>query len=266
MHVSLINIQLKRIKMKKLLLLLAVVFTTSTFAQNIVHIQYRYVASENVAEFEALETEHWSKIKKNAIENGDMSVSAFFRLYGRVDNESLPTHAFVQVYKSFEQYEAQMKIWSNAEEILGFNPALASTNDISKTLHNDTYKLVSELPMGEFKYAVWNLAKPKDLNGFINENLNLWMPYFKKNLGKEGARTGWGILARVHPKGMNESSVLTYDHYKDLSSALRALSPMDVVSNEEIDEIISKSEMSKYDPDGFRYTDIWELIEFIGSP
>ena len=84
------------------------------------------LASENVAEFEALETEHWSKIKKNAIENGDMSVSAFFRLYGRVDNESLPTHAFVQVYKSFEQYEAQMKIWSNAEEILGFNPALAS--------------------------------------------------------------------------------------------------------------------------------------------
>jgi hypothetical protein len=24
--------------------------------------------------------------------------------------------------------------------------------------------------------------------------------------------------------------------------------------------------MSKYDPDGFRYTNIWELIELIGSP
>jgi hypothetical protein len=252
--------------MKKLVLLLAVVFTTSMFAQNIVHIQYRYVASENVAEFESLETEHWSKIKKNAIDNGKMLASAFFRLYGRADDETLPTHAFVQVYKSFEQYEDQMKIWSNAEQILGFDPALVSTNHMSKTLYNNTYKLIAELPMGEFKYAVWNLAKPKDFNGFVNENLNLWMPYFKKNLGKDGARSGWGILARLNPKGMDESSIITYDHYKDLSSALRSLSPMDVVSSKEIDEILSKSKMSKYDPDGFRYTNIWELIELIGSP
>ena len=58
--------------MKKLFFLLALVFTTSMFAQNIVHIQYRYVASENEAEFESLETEHWSKVKKNAIDNGNM--------------------------------------------------------------------------------------------------------------------------------------------------------------------------------------------------
>lgn len=252
--------------MKKLLMLLTIVFTTSMFAQNIVHIQYRHVASENEAEFEALETEHWSKIKKNAINNGDMLVSAFFRVYGRTDDETKPTHAFVQVFKSFEQYENQMKIWNNTEQILGFNPALASTYDISKTLYNDTYKLVAELPMGEFKYAVWNLAKPKDFNGFVNENLNLWMPYFKKNLGKDGARTGWGILARVHPKGRDESSIITYDHYKDLSSALSSLSPMDAVSNKEVDELLSKSKMSKYDPDGFRYTNIWELIELTGGP
>jgi hypothetical protein len=249
--------------MKNLLLLSLLFVSTITLGQNIVHIQYRYVAIENVAEFEALETEHWSKIKKNAIENGNMLVSAFFRLYGRVDDETIPTHAFVQVYKSFEQYEDQMKIWNNAEQILGFDPALASTNDISKTLYNDTYKVVSELPTGEFKFAVWNLAKPKDFNGFVNENLSLWMPYIKNNLGKDGARTGWGILARVHPKGIYESSILTYDHYKDLSSALRSLSPMDYVSNKELEEIISKSKMSTYAPDGFKYTNIWELIELI---
>ena len=252
--------------MKKLLMLLVLAFTMTIHAQNIVHIQYRYVASEHQAEFESLETEHWSKIKKNAIDNGNMLASAFFRLYGRTDDESKPTHAFVQVYESFEQYEDQMKIWGNAEQVLGFDPALASTNPISKTLYNDTYKLIAELPMGDFKYAVWNFAKPKDFNGFVNENLNLWMPYFKKNLGKDGARSGWGILAKLHPKGMDESSVVTYDHYKDLSSALRSLSPMDVISNKEIDALISKSKMSKYDPDGFRYTNIWELIELIGSP
>lgn len=65
--------------MKKLFLLSLLFVTTIALGQNIVHIQYRYVASENVAEFEALETEHWSKIKKNAIENGNMLVSAFFQ-------------------------------------------------------------------------------------------------------------------------------------------------------------------------------------------
>jgi hypothetical protein len=64
--------------MKKLLLLSLLFVTTIALGQNIVHIQYRYVASENVAEFEALETEHWSKIKKNAIKNGNMLVSNFF--------------------------------------------------------------------------------------------------------------------------------------------------------------------------------------------
>jgi hypothetical protein len=250
--------------MKTLFFLLFI--TTIALGQNIIHIQYRHVASENVAEFEALETEHWSKIKKNAIENGNMLVSAFFRVHGRTDNETKPTHAFVQVFKSFKQYEGQMKIWNNTEQILGVDPAFVSTNDISKTLYNDTYKSVAELPMGEFKYAVWNLAKPKDFNGFVNENLNLWMPYFKKNLGKDGARTGWGILARVHPKGMDESSIITYDHYKDLSSALSSLSPMDAVDNKEINRLLAQSKMNKYEPDGFRHTNIWELIELITSP
>lgn len=252
-------------KMKKLLLLSLIFISSISFAQNIVHIQYRYVDSENVAEFESLETKYWSKIKKNAIENGKMSASAFFRLYGRVDDNTKPTHAFVQVYESFEQYENQMEIWSAAEKILGFDPSLASTNHISKTLYNDTYQLIEELPMGEFKYAVWNLAKPKDFNGFVNENINLWMPYFEKNLGKEGQRSGWGILARIHPKGMDESSIITYDHYKDLSSALKSLSPVDMISSKEVDAILSKSKMSEYDPNGFRHTQIWELIELIGG-
>ena len=69
-----------------------------------------------------------------------------------------------------------MKIFNNAKNVLGFNPELISTQGLSKTLYNDTYKVIAELPLGEFKYAVWNLAKPKDFNGFVNENLNLCSP------------------------------------------------------------------------------------------
>ena len=36
--------------------------------------------------------------------------------------------------------------------------------------------------------------------------------------------------------------------------------------NKEINEILSKSKMKNYNPDGFRYTNIWELIELTGGP
>ena len=82
---------------------------------------------------------------------------------------------------------------------------------------------------------------------------------FPKKLGKNGL-AGYGILARVYPQGMDQSSILTYDHYTDLASAMQALSPMDYDQS-----ILSKSKMSEYDPDGFRYRVLLELIQLQGS-
>jgi hypothetical protein len=53
---------------------------------------------------------------------------------------------------------------------------------------------------------------------------------------------------------------LPYDHYTDLASAMQALSPMDYDQ-----AIVSKSKMSEYDPDGFRYRVLLELIQLQGS-
>jgi hypothetical protein len=97
------------------------------------------------------------------------------------------------------------------------------------------------------------------MGGFVNENLKLWKPYFEKRVGKNGL-AGWGILARVYPQGMDQSSLLSYDHYTDLASAMQALSPMDFDQS-----ILGKSKMSEYNPDGFRYRVLLELLQFQGS-
>ncbi|MGI9312628.1 MAG: hypothetical protein ACR2O9_03715 [Alphaproteobacteria bacterium] len=248
--------------MKKLFFLSLALFSIVMYGQNVVVIEYRHVSSEHIAEFEAKEMNHWSKVKQNGIDQGHMLASAFFRVAdaGRIDDNTVPTHAFVHVYKDFEQLENSSKVWSNAEEILGMDQSIVSTEDISTTMRIQRYKLIDEiLPLREFKYAVWNYAKPKDLNGFVNENLKLWKPYFQKKLGKNGL-AGYGILARVYPQGMEQSSILTYDHYTDLASAMKALSPMDYDSS-----ILSKSKMSEYDPDGFRYRVLVELLQLQGS-
>lgn len=248
--------------MKKLFSLFTLLFTSLLFSQNVVEIHYRHVPSEHIAEFEAKEMNHWSKVKQNAIDKGNLLATAFFRVAdaGILNDEEMPTHAFVLVYKDFEQLANSNTIWASAEEVLGMSPNYISTNEISSTMMIQRYKLIDELsPLRDFKYAVWNYAKPKDLGGFVNENLKLWKPYFEKKVGKNGL-AGWGILARVYPQGMNESSILSYDHYTDLASAMKALSPMDYDQS-----ILSKSKMSEYNPDGFRYRVLLELLQFQGS-
>jgi len=247
--------------MKKIILL-SYFFSTVMFGQNVIEINYRHVPKEHIAEFEAKEMNHWSKVKQNAIDNGDMLATAFFKVAdaGLVQDNTMPTHAFVLIYKDFKQLADSKNIWSSAEEVLGMNPSYISTDEISTTMMIQRYKLIDELsPLKEFKYAVWNYSKPKNMNGFVNENIKLWKPYFEKKAGKNGF-AGWGILARVYPQGMNESSILTYDHYTSLDSAMQALSPMDFDSS-----ILSKSKMSEYDPDGFRYRVLLELLQFQGS-
>jgi len=252
----------KSIKMKKFIYCFSLLFSFTLLAQNgFVMLNQNKVEFAN-AEFEAKEMDHWSKVKQNAIDNGDLLATAFFRVAdaGLVEDETIPTHAFVLVYKDFNQLANSNKIWSSAEKVLGMNPSYISTDDISKVLMIQRYKLIDELsPLREFKYAVWNYSKPKDMGGFVNENLKLWKPYFEKRVGKNGL-AGWGILARVYPQGMDQSSLLSYDHYTDLASAMQALSPMDFDQS-----ILSKSKMSEYDPDGFRYRVLLELLQFQGN-
>ena len=248
--------------MKNLIFTLLFLSAYSVFSQNVVEVHYRRVSAENRIEFEDKELNHWAKVKQNAIDNGQLLAAAFFRVVqgSQIEDENTPTHAFVLVYKDFKQLAASSKIWESAKDVLGMDPNYISTNNISKVLMIQHYKLIDELsPLRDFKFAVWNYSKPKDFNGFVNENLNLWKPYFQNKVGTNGL-TGWGILARVYPQGMNESSIVTYDHYENLESALFALSPMDFDSS-----FLTKSKMSKYDPDGFRYRVLLELIQFQGS-
>ena len=247
--------------MKHLFKYVLLFMSTIVMGQNVIEVHYRRVDSDKIAEFEYKENKYWSKVKQAAINDGNLLATAFFRVAdaGIVDDPTMPTHAFVLVFKDFEQLANSKSIWANAGKVLDVDPSTVGTDEISKTLMVQRYKLIDELPLQEFKYAVWNYSKPKDLRGFVDENIKLWKPHFKKNLGKNGY-AGWGIFARVYPQGMNESSVLTYDHYTTLASAMNALSPMDYDQT-----IVSKSKMSEYDPNGFRYRVLLELIEFQGS-
>ncbi|MDG1342060.1 MAG: hypothetical protein P8P72_03450 [Flavobacteriaceae bacterium] len=66
--------------MKKFFSLFSFLFATVLFSQNVVEIHYRHVPAEHIAEFEAKEMDHWSKVKQNAIDNGDLLATAFLKI------------------------------------------------------------------------------------------------------------------------------------------------------------------------------------------
>lgn len=241
-----------------ILLLVSVFGYCQSTSQNIIQMTYVRVDQKDFEEFESRELNHWSKVSESAIKNGDQVIWAFFRLVNSqmIEDQTMPTHVFVNIYKDFNQMNnAAQTVWGKSEEILGMNPNLVSTGDLSHTMMVQVYKIVDNIPGSDFKFAVWNYSKPKNLSGFIDENLKLWKPYFKKKVGNDGF-SGWGIAARVYPQGMDESSVISWDHYSTLDAAMKALSPTDYDQS-----ILSKSKMSEYDPNGFRYRVLVELLK-----
>ena len=92
------------------------------------------------------------------------------------------------------------------------------------------------------------------MKGFVSENQELWKPMMEKSIKEDKTGlTNWGIGAKIYPMGQDESTVMTWDGYKTLVDAMKALDVSDFTPP-------SKSKMSEYDPDGFRLRVIWEQV------
>ena len=232
--------------MKKLLLGIALLASLSMTAQYY-SITYVSVASEDIAEFERKETTYWSKVKKGAIDRGEQNLWLLMRKVGTAGNNDV-NYAFVNGYPSLEAMTSTS--W-NAES-LGFDVQDAMSPYTVYEIHN--YKVLDQVPGEGGKYSVWNYARPKNMKGFVSENQNLWKPMMEKSIKEDKTGlTNWGIGAKIYPMGQDESTVMTWDGYKTLVDAMKALDVSDFTPP-------SKSKMSEYDPDGFRLRVIWEQV------
>ena len=169
------------------------------------------------------------------------------RKVGTAGNNDV-NYAFVNGYPSLEA----MLSTSWNPETLGFNVQDAMSPYTVYEIHN--YKVLDQIPGQGGKYSVWNYARPKNMKGFVSENQNLWKPMMEETIKSgESGLTNWGIGAKIYPMGQDESTVMTWDGYKTLVDAMKALDVSDFTPP-------SKSKMNDYDPDGFRLRVIWEQV------
>ena len=107
-----------------------------------------------------------------------------------------------------------------------------------------------------------NYFTPANLDGFVTENLELWKPWFEKNMKNNRLKQkNWAIGTKIYPSGnQSGSSAITRDGFDSLSDAMEALSyqPM---TNSMYTTILEKSKMNEYVPNGFDKRVLYEIIK-----
>ena len=112
--------------MKKLLLITLLAFSFGVNAQYY-SVTYINVSQEDVAEVGRLESQYWSKVAKENIDNGKQAAWGLVAAVGGTPNGW--THAFVNVYETADQ-AADQSIW-NPEAILGISSSEISTGHLT---------------------------------------------------------------------------------------------------------------------------------------
>jgi len=250
--------------MKKILFLaIALAMAVPAKAQETVYIymQYRQVDASQSAEFERREIEYWSKVAKAAIDKGDMYGWALGK---RMDQGGNHNYVFANVFTSMDAFDNN--IWtSDVLEALPVSMEEASTEGMSTTVGDMIVQSESYWFNGGNKYLLFNYGKPKDVQGFIDENKELWGPWFERH-AKDGnlPTKSWELYRVLAPATPNHATVLTVDGFDTYSEAIMHCGG--VLVQGELDgweDIVSKSKMSEILPEGFRARVIYQRVHSV---
>lgn len=251
--------------MKKILYtLFAILFLTPSFSQ-VAYIQYRHVPAENEDKFVELETKHWSKVAKAAIDNGQMLEWTLWKKVGTTEKDA-PNYAFINVFANIDQM-VNDDHWSSNIEEAGIDPEEASTMGMSTVTFDYMVQMEDVIP-GEFKYALVNYAKPDDFAGFIMENKNIWKSVHQNNIKENlNGMTSWGIASVIYPQGnLDRFSCYTYDGFNTLADALNYMRFDSSWDGEgPLSDAISASRMDEIMIDGFEYRIIYERVMTVAA-
>ena len=250
--------------MKRILLLVfAFALTVPAIAQEQVYIymQYRQVDPSQSAEFERREIEYWSKVAKAAMDKGDM---LGWVLAKRMDQGGNHNYVFANIFESVEDFDRN--IWtSDVMDALPVSMEEASTEGMSNTVGDMIIMSEAYWFNGGNKYWVWNYGKPENVQGFIDENKELWGPWFERH-AKEGniPTKSWELYRVLAPATSNHATVLTIDGFDTYSDAIQhcggVLLPSDLDGWEDIQK---NSNMNEIMPDGFGARIVYQRIHSV---
>jgi hypothetical protein len=155
--------------------------------------------------------------------------------------------------------------WADPEKVLpNMKLAAMETNSISKVLFTYIMKTEAQIE-GAPKFVVINYAKPTSVQDFVEENTNLWKPFFENEQKKGFKLNGWGLQTVVYPQGSNvDFSALTWDGFTKLSEALDHVQYRPL-SQSRFASIVKDSKMSTITPNGFELSPVYQLVMYVDA-
>ncbi len=108
-------------------------------------------------------------------------------------------------------------------------------------------------------YYQLNFGRPASVSGFIQENKSLWKPFFEKNMSKMNMKV-WGVARRLTFPTLetSQSTVVSWDAFGSLEDLMKYRIGIDLPG---YSEVIEKSKMTTYMPDGFTYAPIFKVLK-----
>ena len=246
--------------MKKLTTSFIILLMFGLFAKaQVSSFMYVKVAPENQAEFERLETTYGSQVAKKGIDDGKMIAWGLMKKVGIAGSDA--NYILVNIFENFQDASNAMSIWDPS--LVNMELKDIDTNNIKETLAVHYYQR-EDVIEGPSKFNIHNYATPKNLAGFVEENLNLWKPLIQDNIKKNITKqTNWGIGTRVYPKGSDAGfSVFTRDGFESLADAMEALS-FKANYPAFLNDVLEKTKMNEYNPNGFQHQIIYENIKWV---
>jgi hypothetical protein len=254
--------------MKKYILIIAVLCTVQiTNAQRVFSLHAVRVEG-NTAAFEKAETEINAKVAQEAVNKGDILYWGLFKVnkFNSGFDSGEYNYVWVQWSNSIDDLlSAKTNWWNNSDKVL----TLAEIEQRKKL--GATYKGVKDernifVVEGEAydnngypAYYQLNFGRPASVSGFIQENKALWKPFFEKNMSKMNMKV-WGVARRLTFPTLetSKSTVVSWDAFGSLEDLMKYRIGIDLPG---YSEVIEKSKMTTYMPDGFTYAPIFKVLK-----
>ena len=253
--------------MKKILLLIAVLCTVQIANAQRVFVLHGVRIEGNLEAFEKVEAELNAKVAQDAVNKGEVlywSLSKIQKL-NQIDNPNEYNYVFAQWANNIDELlGAKAAWWNNAEKVLTpaeleQRKALMAQYKWTKDANNIFVAEGEAYNPGEATYVQFNFGKPANVSGFIAENKALWKPFFEKNMGKMNMKI-WGVARRLTFPTMETShnTIMSWDAFGSLEDLMKYRIGLNIPG---YNEVIQKSKMATYMPDGFSYAPILKILK-----
>jgi hypothetical protein len=254
--------------MKKIILIIAVLFTAQLTNAQRVYSLHAVKIEGNTDAFEKVETELNAKVAQDAVNKGDVLYWGLFKV-NKFNNSFDPgeyNYVWVQWANSIDDLlSAKGSWWNNISKVLTPEEA-----EQAKTL-GASYKGVKDERnifvvedqasdnSGPATYFQFNFGRPANVSGFIEENKALWKPFFIKNMSKMNMK-GWGVARRLTFPTLetSKSTVMSWDSFSSLEDLMKYRIGLNIPG---YTEVVQKSKMSTYMPDGFSYAPVFKVLK-----